>query len=78
MRVMEMVAVHDLVEIDAGDVSAYNVDASKAVREQAAADRIFALLRPISTSGSGSYGTSSRCMPRRKRGSPTPSIDCSR
>ena len=42
MRVMEMVAVHDLVEIDAGDVSAYNVDASKAVREQAAADRIFA------------------------------------
>ncbi len=44
MRVMEMVAVHDLVEIDAGDVSAYNVDALKAVREQAAADRIFALL----------------------------------
>ena len=46
MRVMEMVAVHDLVEIDAGDVSAYDVDAfaAKAVREQAAADRIFALL----------------------------------
>jgi len=44
MRVMEMVAVHDLVEIDAGDVSAYNVDALKVVREQAAADRIFALL----------------------------------
>ena len=44
MRVMEMVAVHDLVEIDAGDVSAYAVDASKAIREQAAADRIFALL----------------------------------
>ena len=46
MRVMEMVAVHDLVEIDAGDVSAYNVDefAAKAVREQAAADRIFGLL----------------------------------
>ena len=46
MRVMEMVAVHDLVEIDAGDVSAYDVDAlaAKAVREQAAADRIFGLL----------------------------------
>ena len=46
MRVMEMVAVHDLVEIDAGDVSAYDVDAlpAKAAREQAAADRIFALL----------------------------------
>ena len=48
MRVMEIVAVHDLVEIDAGDVSAYDVDAfvAKAVREQAAADRIFGLLPP--------------------------------
>jgi putative hydrolase of HD superfamily len=46
MRVLEMVAVHDLVEIDAGDVSAYDVDgfAAKALREQAAADRIFGLL----------------------------------
>lgn len=46
MRVMEMVTVHDLVEIDAGDVSAYDVDAfaAKALREQAAADRIFGLL----------------------------------
>jgi putative hydrolase of HD superfamily len=46
MRVMEMVAVHDLVEIDAGDVSAYDVDglAAKIQLEQAAADRIFGLL----------------------------------
>jgi len=46
MRVMEMVTVHDLVEIDAGDVSAYDVAAlaGKAVREQAAADRVFGLL----------------------------------
>jgi putative hydrolase of HD superfamily len=46
MRVMEMVAIHDLVEIDAGDVSAYDVEglAAKAAREQAAADRIFGLL----------------------------------
>jgi putative hydrolases of HD superfamily len=46
MRVLEMVAVHDLVEIDAGDVSAYDVDAfaAKLMREQAAADRIFGLL----------------------------------
>ena len=46
MRVMEMVAVHDLVEIDAGDVSAYDVDglSAKALREQAAADRVFGLL----------------------------------
>ena len=46
LRVIEMVAVHDLVEIDAGDVSAYDVDALavKAQREDAAADRIFGLL----------------------------------
>lgn len=46
MRVMEMVAVHDLVEIDAGDVSAYDTGAleEKAAREQLAADRIFGLL----------------------------------
>jgi putative hydrolase of HD superfamily len=48
LRVLEMVAVHDLVEIDAGDVSAYDVDAlaAKAQRERAAADRIFGLLPP--------------------------------
>jgi putative hydrolase of HD superfamily len=46
MRVMEMAVVHDLVEIDAGDVSAYDVQglAAKQRREQAAADRIFGLL----------------------------------
>lgn len=45
-RVIEMVLVHDLVEIDAGDTFLYdtagNVD--KAARELAAADRIFGLL----------------------------------
>lgn len=46
MRVMEMVAVHDLVEIDAGDVSAYDVQGleRQRQREQAAADRVFGLL----------------------------------
>ena len=46
MRVMEMAVVHDLVEIDAGDVSAYDVTAleTKAQREQAAAARVFGLL----------------------------------
>ena len=45
-RVLELVVVHDLVEIDAGDTFAYDVAAnhSKAAREQAAADRIFGLL----------------------------------
>ena len=45
-RVMKMVLVHDLVEIDAGDTFCYDEagNATKAAREQAAADRLFALL----------------------------------
>lgn len=48
LRVLELVIVHDLVEIDAGDTFAYDRDGhvSKADRERAAADRIFALLPP--------------------------------
>jgi putative hydrolase of HD superfamily len=46
MRVMEMVAIHDLVEIDAGDVFAYDVQGleAKLEREQAASNRVFGLL----------------------------------
>jgi putative hydrolase of HD superfamily len=45
-RVMEMVLVHDIVEIDAGDTFAYDAEgnADRAAREAAAADRLFALL----------------------------------
>ena len=45
-RTLELVIVHDLVEIDAGDTFAYDVSAqeTKAERERAAADRIFGLL----------------------------------
>jgi putative hydrolase of HD superfamily len=46
-RVMAMVVVHDLVEIDAGDLFLYADSAAHArqeVAERAAADRIFALL----------------------------------
>jgi len=45
-RVVRMVLVHDLVEIDAGDTFAYDEagERDKAAREQAAADRIFAIL----------------------------------
>jgi putative hydrolase of HD superfamily len=48
LHVLEMLAVHDLVEIDAGDTFAYDPHdhATKAERELAAADRIFALLPP--------------------------------
>jgi putative hydrolase of HD superfamily len=46
LRVLQLVVVHDLVEIDAGDTFLYD-DAGredKAERERAAADRLFALL----------------------------------
>ncbi|MGH3442493.1 MAG: HD domain-containing protein [Nitriliruptorales bacterium] len=46
LRVMRMLIVHDLVEIDAGDTFAYDAEATltKAQRERDAADRLFALL----------------------------------
>jgi len=45
-RVIQMVLVHDIVEIDAGDTFAYDQagNADRAVREAAAADRLFGLL----------------------------------
>jgi putative hydrolase of HD superfamily len=46
-RVVAMLAVHDLVEVDAGDLSAYasrSDQARQQAAEQAAADRMFALL----------------------------------
>jgi putative hydrolases of HD superfamily len=48
LRVLEMLAVHDLVEIDAGDTFAYDAQdlVTKAERELAAAERIFGLLPP--------------------------------
>ena len=48
-RVVELLLVHDLVEIDAGDTFAYDSvgHESKIAREQAAADRIFGLLPDV-------------------------------
>ncbi len=45
-RVLTMVTIHDLVEIDAGDTFAYDdaAHADKADRERRAADRVFGLL----------------------------------
>ncbi|MCB0077687.1 MAG: HD domain-containing protein [Anaerolineales bacterium] len=45
-RVMELVLVHDIVEIDAGDTFCYDEAGylDKAAREQAAAERIFGIL----------------------------------
>jgi putative hydrolase of HD superfamily len=47
-RVVRMVVVHDIVEVDAGDTYVYDEDgqADKAAREQRAADRLFGLLPP--------------------------------
>ena len=47
-KVIKMLLVHDLVEIDAGDTFCYDEKANedKAEREQKAADRIFSLLPP--------------------------------
>lgn len=47
-KVMKMVLLHDLVEIDAGDTFAYDAEAGfdKEEREKAAADRLYGLLPP--------------------------------
>lgn len=46
LRVLQMVLVHDLVEIYAGDTFAYDTEGNrtKAQREKEAADRLFAML----------------------------------
>lgn len=46
LRVMKMVLVHDLVEIDAGDTYAYDDagNATKRQREELGADRVFGIL----------------------------------
>ena len=46
IRVMKMLLVHDVVEIDAGDTFCYDAasNADKGARERAAADRLFGLL----------------------------------
>ena len=48
LRVLKMVIIHDLVEIDAGDTFAYDTKgmADQHAREAVAADRIFGLLPP--------------------------------
>ena len=53
-RVTAMLLLHDLVEIDAGDLFVYADDAQQARQEEAeraAADRIFALLPPDQAAG---------------------------
>lgn len=51
LRILKMVLIHDLVEIDAGDTFAYDTKlmADQHERESRAADRIFGLLPPDQT-----------------------------
>lgn len=51
LRVMRMLLLHDVVEIDAGDTFCFDDEGNgtKADREQAAADRLFGLLPPDQT-----------------------------
>jgi putative hydrolase of HD superfamily len=51
LRILKMVLIHDLVEIDAGDTFAYDTKlmADQHEREARAADRIFGLLPPDQT-----------------------------
>lgn len=46
LRVLKMLIVHDIVEIDAGDTFCYADQAGKEEREQLAAERIFGILPP--------------------------------
>lgn len=48
LRILKMLLIHDLVEIDAGDTFCYDIEGmkDKDVREQLAADRLFNLLPP--------------------------------
>jgi putative hydrolases of HD superfamily len=52
LRALQIVTVHDLVEVDAGDTFAYDTagQTTRAAREVAAADRIFGLLPPDQSS----------------------------
>lgn len=45
-KVVKMVLVHDIVEIDAGDTYIYGAQGDKTERERLAAERIFGLLPP--------------------------------
>lgn len=48
LKVMTMLLIHDVVEVEAGDTYAYDYEAQKTVkeREQKAADHLFGLLPP--------------------------------
>ena len=81
-RVVEMIVLHDLVEVEAGDVPIYDEQArlDVVVAEQAAVARLFARLPvcpPSRANGCCGSGTRRRRCAATRRGSPRPSIGCS-
>jgi putative hydrolase of HD superfamily len=50
-KVIRMVLIHDILEIDAGDTYIYDAQEDKAERERLAASRIFGLLPPDQAAG---------------------------
>ena len=73
LRVVSMLLVHDLIEIDAGDTYAYDENAKKTQheREKKAADRIYGLLpgeqgRKIRRRSFEDFGMNLRSIRRRK------------
>ena len=67
-RVIRMLLVHDLVEIDAGDTSAFGEQGSKEELEAAGAERIFGLLPADQGRSFWSCGGSLRGGRRQRRG----------
>lgn len=63
-KVIPMVLIHDLVEIDAGDTYAYDAvgGATQHTREEAAAQRIYGLLPEDRENGFMIFGKSSKLM----------------
>lgn len=68
LRVISMLLIHDLVEIDAGDTYAYDEEGKQTqrAREVKAADRIYGILRKIRGKSFVNFGKNSRRLKRRK------------
>ncbi len=73
-RVVHMLLVHDIGEIDTGDTIVYAEEglAERKAAERVAVTRIFGMLPDAQARGSWSCGRSSRTLRRRKRASRTP------
>lgn len=75
-RVMLMCLIHDVVEIDAGDTYAYDTEAlaTQKARENAAEERIYALLPADQGAELRAILTSLKKIKRRRHGLPMPWI----